>query len=401
MNELTNSASPSGALVTMGFGSLQGYEFMERTAVLFSESTMVPTPYRARIEKGYGRDATVVDNPAAKANCIIALNMSQRMNADPLMIMQNLHVIEGRPSWSSQFIIAAINSCGRYSPLRFDVVQGEEMDATYTTFEWVDRKKEARVTTVRIRNVTCIAWAVELATKTRLESPKVSMEMAVNEGWYGKNGSKWQSMPDLMLRYRSAAFFGRIYAPELLMGLPSAEESRDIIDVTEQADGSYAANFSTPPAGGTTSSAATAKDATPKAYSADDFAANLPKWEEVIKGGRKTADDFINFAASRGTPYTEAQIAQLRAVKAGPVNVATDVEAKPATTAAAAPATEAATKPAPAAVAYATVAAALHAATTQEALALAAIDIGEVASPEQRSELIAIHDTRVDTLPPF
>jgi hypothetical protein len=64
--------------------------------------------------------------------------------------------------------------------------------------------------------------------------------MAVNEGWYGKNGSKWQSMPDLMLRYRSAAFFGRIYAPELLMGLPSSEESRDIITVTEQEDGSYA-----------------------------------------------------------------------------------------------------------------------------------------------------------------
>ena len=67
----------------------------------------------------------------------------------------------------------------------------------------------------------------------------VSMEMAVNEGWYGKNGSKWQSMPDLMLRYRSAAFFGRIYAPELLMGLPGADEVRDTIDLTNDGDGGY------------------------------------------------------------------------------------------------------------------------------------------------------------------
>jgi hypothetical protein len=80
---------------------------------------------------------------------------------------------------------------------------------------------------------------VELATNTRLESTKVTMEMAVNEGWYGKNGSKWQSMPDLMLRYRSAAFFGRIYAPELLMGLTTAEEVRDTIELTADGEGGY------------------------------------------------------------------------------------------------------------------------------------------------------------------
>lgn len=235
----TPTVQDSNALVTMGFGSLQGFEFMQRTAKMFSQSSMVPTTYRAVIEKGYGDNITQIDNPAALPNCIIALNMATRMNADPLAIMQNLHVIEGRPSWSSQFIIAAINSCGRYSPLRFDITAGEEIDASYTTFEWVDRKKVAKTTKTRVRNATCIAWAVELSTNTRLESPKVTMEMAVNEGWYGKNGSKWQSMPDLMLRYRSAAFFGRIYAPELLMGLPSNEEAQDIVELQPQADGSY------------------------------------------------------------------------------------------------------------------------------------------------------------------
>ena len=228
------------AVVTMGFGNLQSYEFMQRTAKMFSQSSMVPTAYRAVITKGFGDRMTYEDNPAAMPNCMIALNMSQRMNADPLMIMQNLHIIEGRPSWSSQFIIAAINSCGRYSPLRFDIKQGAEIDATCTTFEWENGKKKAIVTKSRVKNATCIAWAIELATQTRLESPMVTMEMAVNEGWYGKNGSKWQSMPDLMLRYRSAAFFGRIYAPELLMGLPSAEETVDVITVSEQADGTYA-----------------------------------------------------------------------------------------------------------------------------------------------------------------
>src|SRR5690606_12997264 len=80
-------------------------------------------------------------------------------------------------------------------------------------------------------NARCVAWATEKATGERLESAPVTMEMAVNEGWYGKNGSKWKSMPDLMMRYRSAAFFGRIYAPELLMGLPAEEEVHDVFTV--------------------------------------------------------------------------------------------------------------------------------------------------------------------------
>ncbi|WP_252151905.1 hypothetical protein [Acinetobacter sp. ANC 4177] len=59
--------------------------------------------------------------------------------------------------------------------------------------------------------------------------------MAVKEGWYQKNGSKWQSMPEQMLRYRAASFFGRIYAPDLLMGLRTQEEELDsMIDVTPE-----------------------------------------------------------------------------------------------------------------------------------------------------------------------
>lgn len=273
MTDQTNTAvatRPDNAVVVMGFGSLQSFEFMQRTARMFTQSSMVPVAYRAMVQKGYGDRVTYEENPAALANCIIALNMSTRMNADPLMIMQNLNIIEGRPSWSSQFIIASINSCGRFSPLRFEKVPGVEMDATHTTFDWVEKKKVANVTKVRVTNMTCVAWAVERGTEIPnfsreellkhgslykcckaagvplLESPAVSIEMAVNEGWYGKNGSKWQTMPDLMLTYRSSAFFGRIYAPELLMGLPAADELHDIIDVERQTDGTYAAPAAAP-----------------------------------------------------------------------------------------------------------------------------------------------------------
>lgn len=117
--------------------------------------------------------------------------------------MQNLHIIHGRPSWSSQFIIAMVNGCGRFSPMDF-VLKGEG------------------------EQQTCYAVATELRTGKELKGPVVSIAMAKKEGWYGKTGSKWQSMPDLMLRYRSAAFWGRLYVPEFLVGIKTQEEVIDI-----------------------------------------------------------------------------------------------------------------------------------------------------------------------------
>ena len=304
-------AKPDNATITMGFGSLASFEFMQRTAKMFTHSSMVPTAYRATIEKKvYGQDPSLTENPSALPNCIIALNMSQRMNADPLMIMQNLHVIEGRPSWSSQFIIAAINSCGRYSPLRFDIKAGPEIDATCTTFEWENNKKKAIVTKTRIKNTTCTAWAVELATNTRLESPAVSMEMAVNEGWYGKNGSKWVTMPELMLRYRSAAFFGRIYAPELLMGLPSAEETHDIIDVTRQPDGTYAAdNLNPSEAGAPTRPSGAAMPRSKSESSAETVQAKTPSGDQPSE---RSAAQTANRETGELLSVTAAQVKFLK-----------------------------------------------------------------------------------------
>lgn len=237
--------APASAMVNAGFFDLQGFELMQRVSKMLSSSTLVPTAYRAFKEvKEYGKVTGYEENPAALPNCIVALNMAQRMGADPLMIMQNLHIIEGRPSWSSAYIIASINSCGRYSSLRFDISEAESPTVVeYTATEWktpegggnrrpVEVKKK-----VTVRHQTCKAWAIEKETGERLESPTVSIQMAIDEGWLTKNGSKWQTIPELMLRYRCASFFGRLYAPELLMGLQASEEVQDTIEAFTAPDG--------------------------------------------------------------------------------------------------------------------------------------------------------------------
>lgn len=224
---------------SVGLLNLEAFELSQRVAKMLSSSTLVPEQYRSVIKVKAGKDQSGQwmyrdeENPNGLSNCIIALNMANRMGADPLMIMQNLYLIEGRPSWSSQFIMASINSCGRFSALRFDLEDLGEKEVEYQETVWSNRQKQTVTKKIRIQNFACTAWAIERETGERLNSSKITIEMAVKEGWYQKNGSKWQTMPEQMLRYRAASFFGRVYAPELLMGLRSAEEEQDqIIDVT-------------------------------------------------------------------------------------------------------------------------------------------------------------------------
>lgn len=266
LNQLQNHAPREASMpaVTMGFGSLQSFELMQRAAKVLAGSTLVPTAYRAFTEKKeYGKVVGYEQNGSGLPNCIVALNMAERMRADPLMIMQNLHIIEGRPSWSSAFIVAAINTCGRFAPLRYELSRpGEPTEVEYTATEWHNRQKTQVKKKVTVRHQTCIAWTVEKGTEIPkfsleemrgktllqlcreygvpvLESPEVSIQMAIDEGWLTKNGSKWQTIPELMLRYRCASFFGRLYAPEILMGLHTTEEVQDFIPAEADNQGVY------------------------------------------------------------------------------------------------------------------------------------------------------------------
>lgn len=216
----------------LGFFSAGGLDLMQRAANMLAHSTLVPPEYRKVVEKKRkksqgGYETTREDNPNAISNCVLALNMAQRMGADPLMVMQNLYLVDGKPGWSSQFIIAAINACGKFSPLRFKITDNGEKEVEWTTKEWVNGHQVEEGHTAKVHMKTCVAMATEKSTGEVLEGPEISMDMAIKEGWFGKNGSKWQTMPDVMLRYRAASFFGKLYAPELLMGIQTAEEMED------------------------------------------------------------------------------------------------------------------------------------------------------------------------------
>lgn len=159
-----------------------------RTARMLSNSAMVPDVYRNSPE-----------------NCLVAIDIGNRLGITPLMVMQNLYVVKGKPSWSGSFCAAAINGSGRFSPLEYEFV-GEPGTPSYG----------------------CYATAIRCATGKRCNSEVVTMKMAQDEGWLNKPGSKWKTMPKQMMMYRSAAFFARVFCPDILLGIPTYEEVQDI-----------------------------------------------------------------------------------------------------------------------------------------------------------------------------
>lgn len=311
--------------------STRGFDLACRIAKAFAASNAVPAQFRQYVEKKVGLDTHWVENESAMGNCIVAIEVAQAVGMSITAVMQNADVIEGKLRWSGKFVIAAINASGRFSPLRFDMQNLGPITAKYKEKAgWNQQAKRYDMVerTVEVENVQCIAWATpssvpiphnintlaaaKAAGLPVIESAPVTMKLVVEEGWYAKAGSKWQTdLKHLMFVYRAGTFFGNVHAPDIVMGMGhTAEEARDIVDLVRADDGSFspaataapaatdspAAASSTPPAGG---------DAV-DSYPQDKFDANLPKWLKLIADGKKTVADIIAMAESKH-PLTPAQ----------------------------------------------------------------------------------------------
>jgi hypothetical protein len=202
------------------------FAVMQRICAVFASSELVPERYRIT-EK----------NPKDKAiaNCMIAIETAQRIGASPLMVMQNLDIIQGKPGWSSKFLIATINTCGRYETLQYKMNNlGKVGKIKIVEYKWENRQKVAVETIFdgsEIDNWECIAYTTPKGNGEVLESSEVSVKLAIQEGWYQKAGSKWPTMTKKMLRYRAASFWTNEFAPELSIGFKTSDEIKDIEDI--------------------------------------------------------------------------------------------------------------------------------------------------------------------------
>lgn len=161
------------------------FEQMARVAKMFSQSTIVPANYQNK-----------------PADCLIAIDMANRINVNVLFVMQNLFVVKGKPSWSGQACATLINNCGRFSDV-----------------------KHIRTGEMGTPQRGCYFTAVDKETAEQLKGVEVTMAMAQAEGW--TSNTKWKNMPELMLVYRAASFFAKEHCPDVLSGVSTDYEVLD------------------------------------------------------------------------------------------------------------------------------------------------------------------------------
>lgn len=249
MNEIQKTNG--GAIVAqpqnqVGFNFFDPEQFntMQRVCKLFAYSELVPDMYKVKYDQipANADENTInaikfknqVAEHKAVANCMIAIEIATRIGASPLMVMQNMTPIYGKPSWSSKFLIATVNTCGRFEPLQFRFTdKGICGMVDYTDYVWDNATRSKKPVAKqfdgkKIMNIECVAFTTKKGSNDVLESSPVSIELAIQEGWYTKNGSKWQTMTKQMLMYRAASFWTSAYAPELSMGMRTVEEQQDI-----------------------------------------------------------------------------------------------------------------------------------------------------------------------------
>ena len=156
-----------------------------RAAQMLSQTSIIPQNYQGKPQ-----------------DCFVAIEMANRMGVSPMVVMQNMYVVKGKPSWAGQACTMLINSCGKFKDVKhiYTGEKGKPNRGWYVT-------------------------ATRISDGSTVNGVEVTMQMAQAEGW--TSNSKWRNLPELMLAYRASAFFARVYCPEAMMGVQTTEEVYD------------------------------------------------------------------------------------------------------------------------------------------------------------------------------
>lgn len=193
MQELMAAQDNSLAIDT--FSNSESFQKIYDIGKMFASSTLVPSAFQGK-----------------PMDCAIAVDMANRIGVSPMFVMQNLYVVQGKPSWSGQACTAMVMASGKFKNVRH----------VYTGERGTD-------------NWGCFLQAERTDTGEVVHGVEVTIKMAKDEKWYDKNGSKWKTIPELMLAYRASSFFARVFIPNALMGCIVEGEAEDIARVPVEA----------------------------------------------------------------------------------------------------------------------------------------------------------------------
>lgn len=198
-------------------------------------------------------------------NILVAIQWGMELGLQPMQSMQNIAVINGRPSLWGDSVIALVKS----SPICEYVV--EEVNDNGATCK-VKRKGELE----QVRYFT--------------------VDDAKKAGLWGKQGP-WTNYPKRMLQMRARSWALRDVFPDVLRGMPIAEELQDMPSEKDVTNTAHLSNSDT--------------KTEPVILDEATFKTIADKYRDKVASGSKTVVDFISWVESKGALMTDAQKAQV------------------------------------------------------------------------------------------
>lgn len=208
-NEVAVSNAPaSGDRYVSIFENPAEFAVRSEIARALSKTCFIPEAFRGKPE-----------------DCLVALDMAARLELNPIAVFSDIYVIDNRASFSSKFLIALVNRSGRFSRIQYE--EGIDGEADVTFSGWGEQRGQRKTWKEKVPNYFATASFTELASGEVFTSPRVDLRFAEKNGWVSKNGSKWQTMPEIMCRYRAASILIKSVCPEIVMGLEWADDLQD------------------------------------------------------------------------------------------------------------------------------------------------------------------------------
>lgn len=248
MNEISANPSKSMSL------SPKSLDEAIRFAEMLSKAEIVPKDFQGKA-----------------GNILVAIQWGMELGLQPMQAMQNIAIINGRPSLWGDAVIALCKG----SPACEYIVEEVTDSAAICK---VKRKGEPE------------------------QSRTFTMEDAQRAGLKGKSGP-WSQYPKRMMQMRARSWALRDVFPDVLRGMPVAEEQMDAIEIDV-----------TP-----LRQEASAPQELP-AYTDEKLDEILPTWQAAVNAKTNTAQGIINKVSTKYTLSEEQKrrIKQLEAIEPEP-----------------------------------------------------------------------------------
>lgn len=237
----------------------------------------------------------------SKGDCFAIALQSMQWGMNPFAVAQKTHLVNGVLGYEAQLVAAVINNSGLVKD-RFNFEWFGDWDKIVGRFKEVtsstkkdDNGNAKKYIVPDWKQTDEVGLGVKVWATLRGEAQPRVLTLLMTQA-RTRNSTLWTEDPKQQIAYLAQKRWARLHAPDVILGVYTADELQPPGEVfmghadVVQPDGGSSAG----------ADAADARPTEPAGYPQADFDKNLDAWAKVVSTGRKTMDQMVAMAESKG-----------------------------------------------------------------------------------------------------